>query len=426
MNMRVQTTGQTDAKQLRRLEGSFRQTFDTWCYQEVTTPTFVDYEVFRTGCNGAPQPATYKLIDEQGDVLVLKPDMTAPIARLAATQWRDRRRPLRLSYFTRLFRRTARSDSRSREFFQAGAELIGVRDPQADAEVIALASEVLCDAGIGEFQVNVGHAELLQRVLKLLELPAEGEQQLLEALQRQDLVAVRRLLEQAASPAAPTVSELLLSFEAEGDMKGQLEVFEELGVGDKLLEELRQLAAYLDAYNLEPRPRLDITLVRDLDYYTGIVFELYSVNTGSLLGGGGRYDELIGQFGPAEPATGFALDLEQLVAVAQHSAGDKSAPPSHLIMGTRAALEPTLERARQLRTEGNRALVQIVDSLPDPSAAAVEAGKFGLDRVVLMREDGSESCLVSRTPEGEQKRNTNHGGAAVNWWGEGALQESIH
>ena len=364
---------------LRQLQSGMCEVFRELAYDEVSAPILADYDMLRVG-NGTPPETIYKLISEESEVLALKADMTTPLAQLAATEWERVPRPLRLSYVSRVFRRGG-DMSGARELLQAGVELIGLSEPEADAEVIAVGCEALRRSGIDQFQISLGHNGLLRELLASLALEDEPRNLLRDALIRRDFVVARQVLGSAGGDRRSLVGALSPFGSAPS-----LEALDSLGIQLPGLRRLRAVVDVLEAYGVSEHLRIDVSLARGFDYYTGVVFEIYCPSSGLMVGGGGRYDGLTGAYGAPEAATGFALDLDR-VLLSLPAKG--SAKPSHkwLVMGRRERREQVLSCACQLRASGHRAAVHWL--VQEPLASAEElAEAMGFSGAAVIREDG--------------------------------------
>ncbi|MFO8060925.1 MAG: ATP phosphoribosyltransferase regulatory subunit, partial [Bacillota bacterium] len=336
-----------------------------------------------------PPEAAFKLIGEEGEVLALRADMTAPIAQMAATEWQNVPRPLRLAYCGRVFRRGEEMFG-ARELQQAGVEMIGVGGPEADAEVVAVACEALRQSGVDRFQVSLGHNGLLRELLAGLDLEEDDRDALREALIRRDLVVAGRVL----GSACEQDRSLVRALSPFGSEKG-LAAVSSVGVELPGLEKLATVIEVLEAYGLGDHLRVDVALARGFDYYTGVVFEVYCPRSGVMLGGGGRYDGLTGVFGCPEAATGFALDLGRVLSSLSPGTGVEA--DKWLVVGSREEREEVLACARRLRASGYRACVHWAD--PEPSAPPeVIAGKMGFSGAALVLSRGEAE--FRRAPEG--------------------------
>jgi ATP phosphoribosyltransferase regulatory subunit len=282
-----------------------RAVFEAAGYGEVYTPA-LEYERTFDRDGDQPHPA-YRMFDEHGRVLILRTDMTVPIARLVATRYVTAEPPLRFSYFAHAYRTVRPQRGQSREFLQAGVELIGSPGPQGTAEALIVLCDALQAAGLQSFRVGLGDVSLYPALLNSLGVPPETREVILEELVAGDFVGVQRELVQLN--LSPADQELLLRVPR---IRGGPEVLEglsgplqEAGTGMKAVHEL--LPARTAA-----RVIFDFGLVRSLGYYTGAVFQVYDPAYGVPIGNGGRYDELLGQFGRPLPAVGFALNVERV------------------------------------------------------------------------------------------------------------------
>ena len=271
-----------EMRELREIAARLRDLFEGAGYGEVRTPALEYEDVLRRGDERAAS-APFRLFDEHGRVLVLRSDMTIPIARLVASRYADAEPPLRFCYFQHAYRAPERT-RKSAEFFQGGIELIGAPGTAGEVEVLALTAESLATVGLRRHRIGVGDGGLYRTLLAELEAHVDSlglprsARDLLALLPR--IRGGPEVLERRDGPAAAAV------------------------------EGLRALHAGLEEWGIADRVIFDLGLVRELDYYTGAVFEVYDPAVGFALGGGGRYDGLIGRYGRDLPACGLALDLQ--------------------------------------------------------------------------------------------------------------------
>jgi ATP phosphoribosyltransferase regulatory subunit len=297
-----------EMRELRAISARLRERFEAAGYGEVHTPALEYEEVLRRGEERAAG-ARYRTFDEQGDVLALRSDMTIPIARVVATRYRDAAPPLRFCYFAHAWRAVERGVGEPREFLQAGLELIGVESPHGEAEVLALTIAALDAAGLRRHRIGVGDGSLYRRLLGSLGVPADRHLPLLEALSRRDLVGLE-LGVAGIGGLGERERELLVRLP---ELRGGREVLERAGGPvAEAVEGLRALYELLAERGVADRVIFDLGLVRELGYYTGAVFEVYDPAVGFALGGGGRYDDLLGRFGRDLPACGVALDVQRV------------------------------------------------------------------------------------------------------------------
>jgi ATP phosphoribosyltransferase regulatory subunit len=300
-----------EMRELRGMSNALLQTFERFGYGEVWTPT-MEYEDVLVQGDERAAGASYRLFDENGHVLALRPDMTIPIARLVATRFASAELPLRFCYLSHAYRAVRPQRGQQREFLQAGIELIGASAPEGTAEVLEVLCAALDAAGLTRTRIGLGDAGLFRKALEAMAVPADAQGPALEALERHDFVALEA-----------EVSELGLEdnqrsvLVALPQLRGGPDVIEqavELGGTDisHATSRLRDTADAIARKGISDRVIFDLGLVRDLGYYTGAIFEVYDPALGHIIGGGGRYDDLLGRFGRALPACGFALFVERL------------------------------------------------------------------------------------------------------------------
>jgi ATP phosphoribosyltransferase regulatory subunit len=300
-----------EMRELRALSSRILETWQHAGYGEVWTPTLEYDDVMRRGDDRAGG-AGFRTFDDHGQVLALRADGTIPIARLVANRYQHTQDPIRLCYFAHAYRAVKLRSGQPREFLQGGMELIGLPAPAGDAEVIALTLEALNGAGLRRHRLGLGDAALYGSLLDHLEIPALERERLLSTLARRDLVGVEaHVRDLGLSQAA---HDLLVSLPT---LRGGPEVLDRVnGSVAPAVDGLRELYELLRERDAADRVIFDLGLVRELGYYTGVVFEVYDPAVGFAIGGGGRYDDLLAKFGPGRPACGVALDVHR-VHVAQ-------------------------------------------------------------------------------------------------------------
>jgi ATP phosphoribosyltransferase regulatory subunit len=287
-----------EMRELRAITDAVLRVFDEAGYGEVYTPALEHEAVLRTGDAQAARPA-YRLFDETGQVLVLRSDMTIPIARLVATRYTDVEPPLRLCYLQRAYRAVRPQRGEAREQLQAGIELVGVPGPDGTAEAIALCCRALDAAGLRGYRIGLGSAALYPAPLAEAGVGEAAAARMLHELVTRDFVGLEREVRAAGA------DERLVGLP---QRRGGIEVLDEAG---EAAAGLREIHARLPA-DVQERVIFDLGLLRELGYYTGAIFEVFDPALGVPLGGGGRYDELLGRFGHPLPAVGWALEVERV------------------------------------------------------------------------------------------------------------------
>jgi ATP phosphoribosyltransferase regulatory subunit len=326
--------------------------FDAWSYARVITPVFECADVLERGLGDGARAAAIRFVEPgTGEVVALRPDITPQIARIVATRLADVPGPLRLCYEGAVTRLAG--ERGQREILQAGIELVDdEHELHADAEVLAIAAEVLARLELGEVGLDVGHVAPARHVLDAAP-DADARRALVAAISRKDRAGVRvaaRVLPSTVQPLAEALVDLWGPADATlARAKSQawpVEVQEAFDVVAHVLVGLRELSS------VAPPVTVDFSDLRGEGYYTGMRFAAYASGAPDAILRGGRYDELIGRYGRALHATGFAIDLEMVVE-ALHDA-----PEPYRAHGVAIWLDDGAAIARALRAHGIRAVVQ--------------------------------------------------------------------
>jgi len=382
----------SEAAELGFLETSIREVFAAYGYGEVITPT-LELETALETSGERRFRKSFRLFDDRGEVLVLRPEMTTPIARLVATRMADREPPFRLCYFADSFQPTKPQRGRQSEFRQAGLELIGEDSPAMDAEVLSVLCGALGACGLEDFSIALGESSFFRALLDELGVQGEARDAIFAALVARDMVelaAVTGDLDLSGDDRQAIIDVTALRGGSE-----VLRAAQELARGPEMDAALKRLARtyYLvSRYGFAGRILFDLGIFRNFDYYTGIVFEVLSGELGFPLGGGGRYDGLLGRFGRPLPAVGFAVGLDRL-HIAAGGRGGVPMPESPAVMLV-GGLDTALDLAAELRAAGVR-----VSSLSEGTSleeARSLATAADADWVII--PDGEvcrlESCIV--------------------------------
>lgn len=295
----------------RQVQGALVELFRRRGYTEVITPEVEFYDLFVQSGNPIPQEAMLKIIDRSGKIMVMRPDCTAPIARVAATKLKSQALPQRLYYDQTVFRDRMAHGGESREIAQCGVEMIGAVGEKADLEMVAMAVDALRSCGMRRFHIELGHAGFYRALTGRMNMSSEEQEQIRTAIEGKNFALLNDLLEpyrgQSACAALRRLPYLFGGVEV-------LDEAEKLAGESQCLSYLRRLYEELSAAGYGKYVRFDLGLVHQLDYYTGMVFRGYVEGAGAPVLSGGRYDGLMEQFGRKAEATGFAMDVDAVGA----------------------------------------------------------------------------------------------------------------
>ncbi len=320
----------------RHVERIMRKIAESYGYREVCTPTFEHLELFTIKSGEQIVEEIYSFKDKGGRDLALRPELTAPVMRMFVNECSVMPRPLRFYYFANCFRYERPQKGRYREFWQFGVELIGSDEPESEAEVIALASRILDELGI-DYELHVGHVGILRNVLRGVE--DEISSKIFRLIDKGQLDELRELMLSSGLESLYNDVEAVIQAESLEDLPES--------AGKENVSRLKRVCELLDVYGV--KYYVDTGVVRGLDYYTGIVFEVYAEGLGAQkqICGGGSY-RLAHLFGGEDvPSTGFAIGFDRVMEIC----GLKPAEKRRVAVVHANQLEEAVKLAERLRRE---------------------------------------------------------------------------
>jgi ATP phosphoribosyltransferase regulatory subunit len=354
-----------EAREREAIVSRISATFESWGYDPVETPVAEEYRTLEAGAGDGLEQNAFRLFDIDGSLLALRPEMTVPIARVAASRLADVPGPHRIRYASEVFREHASLRGQSRQFTQVGVELVGAKGASADVEVVLLLVEALRAAGLESFVVGIGTAEVWAALLDCAGGSAEWRESAMTAAQNRNLVEIDRLSQRADLP-----EQIALALRELPRLRGGRSALErcrviaaDCGCGDSL-DTLAETWDVLEELGADEYLQLDFGIMRSFAYYTGMQLEAYAPGLGLPLAGGGRYDRLLATFGNPSPAAGFALGLERvMIALAEQDCSPVLEQLDAVLGGERPA--EVFRAAARLREAGWR--VRVAPGLPGPS-----------------------------------------------------------
>jgi ATP phosphoribosyltransferase regulatory subunit len=357
---------------LRAIESKMLACMASWGYRQIMTPTMEYYETVGTASSTSDHKL-FKLLNNRGTQMVLRSDMTAPIARVVSSLLKDEPLPLRLSYHANVFRTIEEEAGREAEFYQTGVELVGDDSAEADAEVIALAISSLQAAGVSQFKMALGHVGFLDGILQET-LPTLGEARegLKGKLLERDYVGYKELLG-TLSLADGQKKELegLLRLRGGKEICEQAKLLSQHPLSIGAMEHLIKIWDVLEDYGVAQHVVIDLTMIGDFTYYTGMTFEGYASELGSPVCNGGRYDNLLQQLGRPAPATGFSIKTNRILDGVHGLEVAYEAPI--LITYVASRRKEAFDRANGLREAGRKVITSEINTEVGFSNDAVEA-----------------------------------------------------
>lgn len=307
------------AKKIRETEEKIREVFEKSGYGEVITPAVEFYDVFATNGSHFPQESLYKTVDSKGRMLVMRPDSTIPIARMISSKLNLPEIPLKLYYSQAVYRQEDTLKGRKNEIRQMGIENIGMRDTNTDVDVLQLAARAIESAGVKNYRLEIGNIGLFNGLLDKIGASEKEKEEIYMLVLSKNYAALKDILENFSDKkGAEIIMELPKMF-------GGIEVITEIkkmlsGYDRSLIETVLYLEEIVNAMNRNgygDHIFIDLGLVNQVDYYTGLIFRGYADKIGEAVVSGGRYDDLYKGMGTDVCAVGFAINVEQLMAASK-------------------------------------------------------------------------------------------------------------
>ncbi|MCI8514853.1 MAG: ATP phosphoribosyltransferase regulatory subunit [Lachnospiraceae bacterium] len=336
------------------VENRLRRVFKRYGYFDIQTPSFEFFDIFSKERGSVAGREMYKFFDREGNTLVLRPDMTPPIARCASKYYGEETCPVRLSYIANTYINHSSYQGRLKERTQAGAECIGDDTSDADAEVIALVIACLKTCGLTEFQVDIGQVGFFKGLVEEAGFGEETAGELKDLIEKKNFFGVEERILKRKLPGR--LSEAFLKLP---QMFGGIECVRE---AKKLTENptaraalmrLENLYQLLTCYGLEQYVSFDLGMLGTYRYYTGIIFRAFTYGTGEALGSGGRYDRLMCQFGKDAPSVGFGLYVDNILsALSRQNIPVDTDTVDTLLLYEKDCRQTAIRTAEKLRGEG--------------------------------------------------------------------------
>lgn len=302
-------------------------------YQDIQTPTFEYFDVFGKEIGTTPAKDLFKFFDSDGNILCLRPDFTPSMARCAAKYFVDEDLPLRLSYVGNTFSNTSLLQGKLKETTQMGAELMGDDSVEADGEMIAMLIDALLQTGLKQFQVSVGEIDYFKGICEDLSLKSEQESVIRDYISNKNFFAVKEYLQSENIPKEQI--KVIMAIE---DLFGSMDMLEEAGklsshpLVQGAIERLKNLYEVLCAYGVEKYVSFDLGMLSSYQYYTGIIFKVYTIGIGDVVVKGGRYDKLLAFFGKNSPAIGFVIVIDDLMQALKRQKIEIEASENNLLV----------------------------------------------------------------------------------------------
>ncbi len=355
-------------------------------YQDIQTPTFEYFDVFGKEIGTTPAKDLFKFFDSDGNILCLRPDFTPSMARCAAKYFVDEDLPLRLSYVGNTFSNTSLLQGKLKETTQMGAELMGDGSVEADGEMIAMLIDALLHTGLKQFQVSIGEVDYFKGICEDLALTEQQEKVIREYISNKNFFAVKEFLQ-----SENVDKEQIDTIMAIEDLFGNVEILQEASklsthpLAQKAMERLTELHKVLCVYGVEKYVSFDLGMLSSYQYYTGIIFKVYTIGIGDVVVKGGRYDKLLPYFGKNSPAIGFVIVIDDLMQALKRQKIEMPGNGNNLlIVYDGFGFEESLKEAKVHRDKGVNVQLMRFDNTKNRQDYDNYAKNHGIHQVIYL------------------------------------------
>lgn len=353
----------SECKKKLELQNGLHNIISSYGYNDIQTPTFEFFDIFSREIGTTPSKELYKFFDREGNTLVLRPDITPSIARCVAKYYMDETMPIRLSYIGNTFINSSEHQGKLKESTQIGAELINDASKEADAEILAMVAELLLEAGLTDFQVDIGNIDFFKSLVDEAGMDEETQARLRELISNKNFFGTQELLNSLSIDEQ--LKELLMELP---QLFGSTEVIEKAKKMTtnqnalQALERIENVYELLKIYGLEKYISIDLGMLSKYKYYTGIIFKAYTFGTGDAIVKGGRYDRLLGWFGKNAQAIGLCIMVDSLMSALMRQKKD-IAPDNNevMVLYENDNFENALNFAKKIRMTGYKTELNKID-----------------------------------------------------------------
>lgn len=373
----------------REMEQTLHELFQHKGYSELRTPGLEFFDVFQSESGHYPQERLYKLTDSKGRLLVLRPESTMPIARVAATRLRDASLPLRLYYDQTVYRFEPALKGRSDEITQMGIELLGSASYLADVEMVTTAIEALelCSGGTASFSLELGDAGVFKELMRELHATPEERENIRYLIETKNYPALNDVLDTMGdAKIAHALKKLPALFGGEEVFEKASQLYSNQRI-DEILMELRKLYQDISKVIGNGRLTVDLGMVNNADYYTGVIIKGYLEGYGEEVLSGGRYNKLLSDFGYDIPAIGFGLNVDAAANVQLKNQKVQLHPADAVIYAAQGYEMKAVQVSKALREQGQIVELSCFDTL---DLVREYAREKQIGRVVIVDEEITE------------------------------------
>ena len=372
------------------LQNKLHHVLEHYGFRDIQTPSFEFFDIFSQERGTVASKDMYKFFDRDGNTLVLRPDITPSIARCVAKYYKDEELPIRLCYMGNTFINNSSYQGKIKEATQLGAELMNDDSIEADAELLALTIECLLQSGLKEFQLEIGYADFFRALIEEAGMTDEEEITNLRVLiAKKNMFGVEEIIKE--KNMSKELKEIFLKLT---ELFGTLDILNYAkGLTQnkraiKAIERLERLYEIMSEYDYEKYISFDLGMLSQYNYYTGIIFKAYTYGTGDAVATGGRYDNLVVQFGKECPAIGLVIVIDQLMlALSRQKLLEEPEAQDTLILYQKNYRRQAIALAKHFRQGGINSLLQMSNDTFLPEDYTSYAKRMNIGGILYLDND---------------------------------------
>lgn len=378
------------------IQDKLHQVLKLYGFRDIQTPSFEFFDIFNQERGTVASKDLYKLFDKEGNTLVLRPDITPSVARCVAKYYKDEELPIRLCYIGNTYINNTAYQGKLKEVTQLGAELFNDDSVDGDAEMLAITVECLLESGLKEFQLEIGNADFFRSLIEEAGFENEDDiAKLRNLIENKNMFGIEEIVQKKSM--GNELKEFILKLP---ELFGSLDILEYAKKatknprGLKAIDRLEKLYETMTLYGFDKYISFDLGMISKYDYYTGIIFKAYTYKTGEPVVTGGRYDNLVGQFGKECPAIGLAIVIDSLMlALSRQNLLPQVESSDTLIIYTPEYRKQAISLANYFRKEGMNVILQLSKSETDMGQYRSYMERMNIGGLLYINSDTEVSVM---------------------------------